>query len=417
MGAAGATVAAMHPDHDPPPGAVARYADQLTDALAARAEPMGHPDIDVPEMLPVEGIGEVAALDLIAPMVLEGATHLHHPGFFGHMDPPTPWVTWVTAMWTAALNQNLLHDDTAPAARLLERRIVDWLAPSFGMNGGHMVPGSTLANLTALWAARDIAGVRRVVASDRAHLSVEKAARILGLRFEPVATDPRHRLDPAALGDLNDAALVVTAGTTATGAIDPITAGAAARWRHIDAAWAGPLRLTDRYADRLDGVEAADSVAFSAHKWCYQPKESALVLFADPVGAEAALAYGSGYLSHPNVGLLGSHGAAAATSLAATLLAWGRRGLSRRIEADMASAQQMARLVGAQPRLELWGAPTTGIVVWRPRHHDPVSVRSRMRGVYVSLTEIEGEKWFRSVAANPAADPDRVVSSALAALS
>jgi len=403
----------MHPDHDPPKQAVTAFVDRLTEALAERPDPAGAATLQLPERLPDDGVGEGAALDLMGSILLDGATQLHHPGFFGHMDPPTPWITWVTSLWAAALNQNLLHDDTAPAARPLERQVVDWLTPHFGMTGGHVVPGSTLANLTALWAARDIAGVRRVVSSTKAHLSIQKSARILGLDFAEVAAGADHRIDGGALGDLSDAALVLTAGTTATGAVDDMSAGADAAWRHVDAAWAGPLRLTDRHARLLDGVETADSVAFSAHKWCYQPKESALVMFADTDAAHAALAFGSGYLAHPNVGVLGSHGAAPAAALAVTLLAWGRRGLASRIEADMANAEELAGLIDATPRLELWGRPTTGIVVWRPQAEDAASVRARMQGVYVSLTEVDGEQWFRSVAANPSADPRRVVAAAL----
>ena len=88
------------------------------------------------------------------------------------MDPPTPWVSWAATLWAARLNQNLLHPDTAPIARPLEERAFDWLAPFFGMGGGQLVPGSTLAHLTALWAARDLRGVDEIVASEAAHLSV-----------------------------------------------------------------------------------------------------------------------------------------------------------------------------------------------------------------------------------------------------
>ena len=102
------------------------------------------------------------------------------------MDPPTPWVAWAGAQWAAALNQNLLHPDSAPVARELEERVVEWLAPFFGMSGGHLVPGSSVANLTALWAARELRGVEEVVASEAAHLSVRKAAALLGLRFRVV---------------------------------------------------------------------------------------------------------------------------------------------------------------------------------------------------------------------------------------
>jgi hypothetical protein len=212
----------------------------------------------------------------------------------------------------AAVNQNLLHPDTGPVARLLEPLVVGWLAPVFGMGGGHLVPGSTLANLTALWAARDLAGTRTVVTSTAAHLSIAKAARLLGMELPQIPADERQRIQPRLLPvDLARCAVVLTAGTVATGAVDPLDAGQGAAWRHVDAAWAGPLRLS-RHARLLDGIQAADSVTVSAHKWLYQPKECAMVLFADPDAAHQALSFGGGYLAAPNVGLLGSHGTAAA---------------------------------------------------------------------------------------------------------
>lgn len=385
-------------------------------SMAPRPEPRGGGDVELPARLPEQGVGEGAALTLVARLLLDRSTQLHHPGFFGHMDPPTPWMTWITSMWAAALNQNLLHEDTAPTAQALERRVIDWLAPHFAMTGGHIVPGSSLANLTALWAARELAGVRRVVASDRAHLSVRKAAHVLGLVYVAVPADRDHRIDPDELADLRDAALVLTAGTTATGAVDPLEVGDAAAWRHVDAAWAGPLRFTDRHAAVLAGIERADSVAFSAHKWCYQPKESAVVLFADAASAHDAMAFGGGYLAHPNVGLLGSHGAAAASALAATLLSWGRQGLASRIEGDMEKATALEQLIAADDRFDLWAPHRTGIVVWRPRDGDTHALRERMHGVYVSATEIDGEHWLRCVAANPGADPALVFDAAQEAL-
>jgi L-2,4-diaminobutyrate decarboxylase len=363
----------------------------------------------------MEGIGEDDALDMIAAAALDGAAQLGHPGFFAHMDPPTPWITWITAMWNAAANPNLLHEDTGAAARAVEGRVVEWLAPHFGMDGGHVVPGSTMANLTALWAAREVAGVTRVVASAHAHISVPKSAAILGLAYEPAPPRPDHTLETEGLADLSDAAVVVTAGTTATGAIDPLAAAPEAGWRHVDAAWAGPLRLTQRYAYLFDGIEHADSVAVSAHKWLYQPKESALVLFADSAPAHEALSFGGAYLAVPNVGVLGSHGAAG-ISLAATLLAWGWQGLAERIEGDMAKADRLCELINADDRFELWGPNQTGVVAWRPRRGDVRAVRDAMEGAFVSVTSIDGADWLRSVAVNPGADPDRVMDAAVAAL-
>lgn len=385
----------------------------LSRLIAARSVPgVPHADpageLDLPELLPEDGLGGRGALDLLAGPALEQVSRLDHPGFFAHMDPPTPWPTWAAAMWAAAANQNLLSPDTAPTARHLEQIVVDWLAPAFGMDGGHLVPGSTLANLTALWAARDLTGARTVVASAAAHLSVAKAAHILGLELVEVPVDDRQRMRADLLPDnLEQAVVVLTAGTVATGAVDPLDTGAGAAWRHVDAAWAGPLRLS-AHAGLLAGIETADSVGMSAHKWLYQPKEAAMVLFARSEAAHQALSFGGSYLAAPNVGLLGSHGATA-LPLAATLLAWGRRGIAGRIEADMDSASLLAQLVNEHDALELWAPPVTGVVNWRPTVQDPAEVRGRLSDAWVSIADIAGQPWFRSVAANPLADPHHVI--------
>jgi L-2,4-diaminobutyrate decarboxylase len=382
--------------------------------LRELAEPAGA-SLDLPASLPRDGAGELAALERLAPSVVGGARRLGDPGFLAHMDPPTPWVAWAGAQWAAALNQNLLHPDTAPVARRLEQRVVAWLAPFFGMSGGHLVPGSTVANLTALWAARELRGVEEVVASEAAHLSVRKTAALLGLEYRSVPVDERHRLRTDALGDLSRAALVLTAGTTVTGAVDPLGAGESAVWRHVDAAWAGPLRLSVRHAALLDGIEAADSVAVSAHKWLFQPKESALVLFADSERAHEAISFGGGYLAAPNVGVLGSHGAAA-LPLAATLFAWGHAGTVERIDRCMEIAARLCELIEADDRLELCSGPETGIVVWRPLGDVDLDVlRGRMQRGFVSITELDGERRLRSVSANPMADPELVVAEVLRA--
>ena len=156
-------------------------------------------------------------------------------------------------------------------------------------------------------------------------------------------------------------------------------------------------------------------MAVSAHKWLYQPKECGVVLFRHTQPAHTALSYGSSYLAAPNVGLLGSH-ADTALPLAVTLLAWGRAGVAGRIEADMATAGRLADLVTAAEELELWGRPVSGVVNWRPRGQDPATVRSRVRDAWVSLADIKGRSWFRSVSANPLADPQHVVDAVLRAV-
>ena len=361
----------------------------------------------LPASLPEVGIGADAALSAMFDDVLGRSRDLGAPGFFAHMDPPTPPITWAMHLWIASRNQNLLHPDTAPRARELERLAVDWIAPRFGMSGGHMTPGSTVANLTAIWAARE-RGCRVVVSSSGAHLSVRKAAHLLGMEHRVVD-------DWSAVDGLDTAVAVITAGTTSAGDIEPLDAAPDARWRHVDAAWSGPLRLSDRHRHLLDGIENADSVAISAHKWLFQPKESAFVLFADHEAAHRSISIDGAYLAVPNVGILGSHGAIAAP-LVAMLLAYGREGVAGVIDRTMELVAELAELVDAHADLESRAAPSSGVLCWRHKRVRVDDIKRHLPDdVMVSSTTIDGEAWLRSVAANPSADPARVVAGVLEA--
>jgi len=216
------------------------------------------------------------------------------------------------------------------------------------------------------------------------------------------------------LGDLRDAVVIATGGTVATGALDALDVVGAA-WLHVDGAWGGPLRLSEQHSALLDGIERADSVGFSAYKWCYQLKGTAVILFHDAEPAHQAMSYGGGYLAAPNIGLLGS-APANALPFATTLLAWGRKGLAESIDAGMAKAAQLAALVDADPRFGLWGMPTAGVVVWRPTQVCATQVRERLSDAWVSLTDLEGDIWLRSVAANPSADSAFVFAGVVEAL-
>jgi L-2,4-diaminobutyrate decarboxylase len=295
--------------------------------------------------------------------------------------------------------------------------VIQWLAPFFGMQGGHMTPGSTVANLTALWAARELAGVTEVVAGAGAHLSIAKSAHVLGLRYRVAPSDASGALKADALkGDLRRTALVLTGGTTSTGAIDPFSLIGRAPWTHIDAAWAGPLRLSVAHAAKLDGVTQADSVAVSAHKWLFQPKEAGIVLFRDVEASHRAISSGGAYLAAPNIGLLGSHGAVA-VPLLATILAWGRKGIAARVERCMQLASEFSAFIAREARLELFMEPQTGVVVWRPVDQTRAPELTRQLPTEaVSSTLLQGEPWMRNVAANPNADIaalTRTVRSAL----
>lgn len=361
----------------------------------------------LPNSLPERGTGEIEALDQLAPQVFGRAAHLDSTSALAHMDPPTPWITWATALWNASLNQNLLHEATSPFATEAEKTVIDWLCPYYGMQGGHMCSGSSIANLTSLWVARDVKGIEKVVTSESAHVSVAKAANILGLKLEKVPVDDNERLDVGALGGLDNACLVLTAGTTSTGSIDPLELAGRAGWTHIDTAWAGPLRLSPTYAQSLQGIEAADSVAISAHKWFFQPKESALVLFKDIELANASISFGGSYLANPNVGVQGSRGAAA-IPLLATLMAWGRVGIVSHIEHTVALAERLAHAIEEDSNMTLWGKPKTAITVFRPRNLSVDQFMSRIPEGMFSTCVIRDERWVRSVAANPMANTNDI---------
>lgn len=367
---------------------------------------------DLNDKIPVQGIGDAAAFELVSAWVRERSAQLGRPDAFAHMDPAPSGVAARLAGLSAEFNQNLLHPDLSPFATEAERLVVKWLCPFFGMSAGHMCAGSTIANLAALWCAREH-GATRVIASADAHVSVPKSARILGLPFEGVAVTGTGRMDEALLPDLKEAVLVLTAGTTGRGVIDDLGLAARQRreegapaWVHVDAAWAGPLLLTN-HAHLLAGTEHADSVAVSAHKWLFQPKDSALVLFRD-AKAQETISFGGAYLAAPNIGVQGSRGAAG-VALLGTLLAWGQEGLARRIEHLMALSGELAARLAADPRAQLKQMPETGVVNWRPRAGATEAIIAGL-GPVASQTAIAGEPWVRQVAANMHAELDAVWS-------
>lgn len=351
-----------------------------------------------PDALPEHGGGDQLVGQQMQQWIDTHSAELGNALAFAHMDPPTSNVAASVVGWNAMTNQNLLHPDLSPLATRAEKTAIDWLLPYFGMHDGHCCSGSTLANLTALWCAREH-GAKRVVASADAHISVAKSAHILGMPLLSVPVNEHGCAQALEQMCTNTDCLVATAGTTARGVIDPLQP-TKALWLHVDAAWAGPLRLT-RYANRLDGIELADSVAVSAHKWFYQPKDSAVVLFKDP-SAKAHVSFGGAYLATPNVGLQGSKGAQG-LALLATLMSQGRQGLAAVIENSMRSCEQLASLIDASDSLELRQFPETGVLNWRPK----VVAVDQLQKALVSVsstTLIDGELWFRQVAANPNAD-------------
>ena len=127
------------------------------------------------------------------------------------------------------------------------------------------------------------------------------------------------------------------------------------------------------------------------------------------------MSYGGGYLSAPNIVLMGS-GPATALPFLASLMAWGRSGLAARVEHGMAQAAELVELVSSDERFELWGQPTAGVVVWRPRGVDLVGLRRRLAEGWVAIVEVDGEQWLRCVPANLSADVHSLFSQTVAVL-
>lgn len=372
----------------------------------------------LPASLPNDGIGAKPAMDLVADIALPANTSLRDPLAASRMGSPTPWITWAASIWSAARSENLLHKADTPQVNQLQDRVIEWLAPVWGMNGGHMVPGATVAHLTALWAARDGAGATRIITSDAAARSLNRVARLLSMQLVRVECDRDDRIDTDALVHIaksdpeafSRSVVVLTAGTHDTGSIDPLSdamraianRGLHAAWWHVDASWAGPLALTDSHRTLLNGIERADSVTVSAHKLMFQPTESALVLFADEARSHEVLEF-DGPDQTRQIGLLGSR-ADRSLSIALTFLAYGRSGVASWLDAGIASMAWLADQLGGRPDVEVFAAPTTGILLWRPTGKELDDVVRDLGPMVAGLGVADGRRWVRQVAANPLLD-------------
>jgi aromatic-L-amino-acid/L-tryptophan decarboxylase len=283
----------------------------------------------IDEPLPVAGTDFDVLLETVREVICQYSRHSAHPRMFGYVASPGTAVTAVGHMIAAAMNINVTAWRSAPSAADMERLTIDWLKEMLGYPmtaGGLLLSGGSMANFAALGAARSAkAGVdvvrdgmaavgRRmcVYVSEESHYSISKAAGMLGLgesNVRAVKTDDLLRIDLADLERLvaEDRAdghlpfcVVANAGTTATGAFDPLSEVAKfARqhdlWFHVDAAYGGFAALAPSARHFFAGIELADSVALDPHKWLYLPVGCGCVLYKDPATARAAFAHGADY--------------------------------------------------------------------------------------------------------------------------
>lgn len=385
---------------------------QLRGATDGRCYEQLERDLAALEVCPRVGVGLEAALQEVRELVLPSISAVGHPEYAAHLHSVPAIPALAAEVMISATNQSLDSFDQAPSATAVERAVVQWLSAAFGLGAqadGVFTSGATKSNLMGLMLARDEHARRRldhdvqrrglpaqaahwrILCSEHAHFSIERAAAILGLGEDAVvrlAADDRGVLRAATLraalaGEFRAGrrpiALVLTAGTTDLGSIDPLreSIDEAARhgvWTHVDAAAGGALVLSEVHRGLLRGIEQADSIAFDLHKLLFQPI-SCGVFLARQAKVLELLRRRIPYLD-PNDGEVQAGPNLVAKSIETTrrfdalkvlvtLRALGRERLAQLLDGLVATARNAAALIAQRPELALLAEPMTNTVAFR----------------------------------------------------
>jgi aromatic-L-amino-acid decarboxylase len=259
-----------------------------------------------------------AAIDALFDQVLAFVQHGDHPRFFARIGSPSNYASVLADAATAGINVFAGSWTGGSGPAIVELVVLDWLRELCGLpddTDGVLVSGGSVGSLVALAAARtarfgDRAPAEAVVyVSSEGHASIPRALRVLGFGVEQVRTvaaGPDCRLaadDVRAAVEADRAAgrvpfcLVATAGTTSTGAVDPLAelagvCGEHGLWLHVDGAYGAPAVL----CGALTGLEHADSLVLDPHKWLFQPYEIGCVLVREGGLLERTFALSGVYL-------------------------------------------------------------------------------------------------------------------------
>jgi putative pyridoxal-dependent aspartate 1-decarboxylase len=357
--------------------------------------------------------------------VIAHSVRTSSPRFIGHMTSALPYFVRPLVELMTAMNQNVVKIETSKTLTYYERQAIamihrliydfsdDFYYQHIQKNEstlGVIVSGGTIANIMALWCARNsslgqksgFTGVEKeglpaahdsygqigsvIIGSSLMHNSFEKAVDLLGLgthNLIKVHADHNGRMDLLELQrTLSECrarrqqvlAIVGIAGTTECGTVDPLLemAEIAAKFNvhfHVDAAWGGPLLFSGRHRHKLIGIEQADSVTIDGHKQLYLPMGIGMVMLRDPQKArviekKARYIYRSG---SPDLGrrALESSRPAMALLLNAALNIISRRGYEFLIDEGVRKTQYMANSIRVQDEFELLMEPETNILVYR----------------------------------------------------
>lgn len=353
------------------------------------------------------------------------SVHTSAPSFIGHMTSALPYFLMPLSKIMIALNQNLVKIETSKAFTPLERQVLGILHRliygeqdnfySLWMHSadhslGAFCSGGTVANITALWVARNrllkpegnFEGIAKqglfaalthykcnglaIFVSERGHYSVKKAADVLGIGQDGVVavkTDNNNRICLADLelkiaaakeNNIKPLAIIGVAGTTETGSIDPLRQLAAVAQRehchfHVDAAWGGATLMSNTYRHLLDGIDLADSVTIDAHKQLYVPMGAGMVIFKDPE-LMSSIQHHAEYILRKGSKDLGRHTLEGSRSGMAMLLyscfnIISRPGYELLINQSIEKAKYFSELIQQQDDFELISAPELCLLTYR----------------------------------------------------
>jgi len=243
--------------------------------------------------------------DRMAPYMLNA----HHPRAFPYFTPPALPISVVGELLAQWTNQGVDLWACSPVAALVEEQVVRWLCDLVGYGEGSfgvLTSGGVMANVMAMTVARDVhlpgllgregsprgADLERVrvYASDQTHFSIARALDLLGFPEETLRVLPSDDLFRLQADDVSRVvaedrraglvpfALSAVTGSTNTGSVDPVgelaeVAGREGMWLHVDAAYGGAVRLSERDRDRVRDLELADTITLDPHKWFFQPHD------------------------------------------------------------------------------------------------------------------------------------------------
>ncbi len=359
--------------------------------------PDADPDIDM------EGLRTVL-LD-VAEKMQENYPY-QHPLYAGQMLKPPHPIARLAYMLSLWINPNNHALDGGCTSSAMEKEAVAQIAGMFGWKThlGHLCGGGTMANLEALWISGRLNPGKKIVASEQSHYTHHRISEVLQLPFQSIPCDGKARMDLDALekvlqeGDIGT--VVVTMGTTAAGAVDPLPGIIELKNRygfrlHADAAYGGYFMLADNLdADTraaFDRMGEVDSIVIDPHKHGLQPYGCGCVLFKDPAAGrfyqhDSPYTYFSSDDLHlGEISLECSRAGAAAVALWATMRMYPpiRGGeFAHGLENGRKAALSFFAKLQADPRFLTIFPPELDIIIWAPNEKKATTISKRSKALF-----------------------------------